>query len=275
MIKRKDYKQLTIYSEVLPLPSQKQKADEAKKALVGEVINIESEKMLVDLLTEFAYSPSVFTDKRCKDNFTHCDYIVLDIDEGHTIKGVVEILKSLRIQAYIGTTTNHQKEKKDVRCDRFRLIFPLESRIKDIEQFYATYEYLGQYIKFDNACKDVARFYFACKALAKVEGAPLRVRTERLIKEYKKSNVKPVEGVKGKLSKRTVEFLEVGASNWHEEFLLACRDLKAQQYTIEEAEDLLSSITGELDEKHDLHQLRYVYNDNSVEFDYREEVSDE
>jgi hypothetical protein len=75
---------------------------------------------------------------------------------------------------------------------------------------------------------------------------------------------------KGKLSLRTKSFLSNGTTkgHWHAEFILACKDLKAQRFTVEEAEELLSRITGHLT-KDDLHQLEYAFRNNQFEMSYR------
>lgn len=80
----------------------------------------------------------------------------------------------------------------------------------------------------------------------------------------------PREGEYGRLSQRTSFFLQAGAQQgeWHREFTLAVKDLKAQNYTIEEAEALLADIGGFLDEK-SIKQLRYGYENFDWEMSFR------
>lgn len=75
---------------------------------------------------------------------------------------------------------------------------------------------------------------------------------------------------RGWLNRRTRDFLEEGVplgSNWHTERNLAALDLMSQNFPIEEAEEILSSITGSLDET-DLYQIKWCY-DNGVAADFR------
>ncbi|MER2511846.1 MAG: hypothetical protein ABTQ25_05390 [Nitrosomonas ureae] len=80
----------------------------------------------------------------------------------------------------------------------------------------------------------------------------------------------PREGEYGRLSHRTSFFLQAGAQQgeWHREFTLAVKDLKAQNYTIEEAEVLLTDIDGFLDEN-SVKQLRYGYESFDWEMSFR------
>ena len=257
------------------------KASEAFKATFGEVVEIENEKQLVNLLYDFAYSCSVFKGKRNNKNFKHADYIALDIDSNQTIRGVAKTLERLNLMAYIGTTTSHQKAKNGEVCDRFRVILPLESRIDSEAKYRATMEYLADFFNYDIQCKDPARFYFACNKIAKIDGMPLRVVNKMQRKKNAPKNSTSVlnfntnllknNNEKGKISFRTQTFLDKGSENWHIDYLIACRDLKSQGYSKDEIIDLFSNHGWILDNKHDLPQLDYVMNDDSVVFDYREE----
>jgi len=79
-----------------------------------------------------------------------------------------------------------------------------------------------------------------------------------------------LEDEKGKLSSRTMRFLSLGAEEhcWHQEYILTCKDLKAQLYKIDEAQELLEGITGGLTQT-DLEQLEYSYRNFNFEMDYR------
>jgi len=265
---------ITVFSEVNPLPKHEDKAKEAVKATYGEAVNIKNEAALADCLFNFAYSCSVFEDKRNNKNFKYADYLALDIDEGQSIRGVVKVLQQLNLLAYIGSTTSHQKDKGGHTCDRFRVILPLETRIDSEVKFRATMEYLAEYFNYDPQCKDPARFYFACEEIAKVDGMPLRVMNKPVRKKI--STNKPVFNLdsdkKGALSLRTKDFLDGGSENWHIDFLIACRDMKSQGYDKEEIIELFDENGWTLDSKHDMPQLDYVLRDNSVVFDYREGV---
>lgn len=80
----------------------------------------------------------------------------------------------------------------------------------------------------------------------------------------------PRPGEYGRLSRRALQFLECGApqGEWHREFIFTVKDLKAQNYSIEEAEEMLTQIEGDLDDK-DMKQLRYGYENDSFEMSFR------
>lgn len=87
---------------------------------------------------------------------------------------------------------------------------------------------------------------------------------------YEYDEHEPTPGEYGRLSRRALRFLECGAprGEWHREFIFTVKDLKAQNYSIEEAEELLIQIEGHLDDR-DIKQLRYGYEDDSFEMSFR------
>lgn len=96
---------------------------------------------------------------------------------------------------------------------------------------------------------------------------PQRHRTTYI---HDDSDSNPQPGEYGRLSRRALRFLECGAprGEWHREFIFTVKDMKAQNYSIEEAEAMLEQIEGHLDEK-DIKQLRYGYEDDSFEMSFR------
>lgn len=72
------------------------------------------------------YSPFLFKDKTKKSenwNNDNQNILILDIDDGLTIDKAKEIFKCFKY--FICTTKSHQKEKKGLVCDRFRIILPI------------------------------------------------------------------------------------------------------------------------------------------------------
>lgn len=72
------------------------------------------------------YSPFFFKDKTKKSenwNNENQNILILDIDDGLTIDKAKEIFKGFKY--FICTTKSHQKEKKGLVCDRFRIILPI------------------------------------------------------------------------------------------------------------------------------------------------------
>ena len=62
--------------------------------------------------------------------------IILDIDDGITIQKIQNMFK--KYTYIIGTTKNHQKEKKGKVCDRFRMIIPCLNIPKDDDVYFRT-----------------------------------------------------------------------------------------------------------------------------------------
>lgn len=89
-------------------------------------------------------------------------------------------------------------------------------------------------------------------------------------KPYEYPEVPSRPGEYGRLSRRALLFLENGApkGEWHREFIFTVKDLKAQNYTIEEAEELLTRIEGHLNDK-SMKQLSYGYENDSFELSFR------
>lgn len=72
------------------------------------------------------YSPFLFKDGTKKSenwNNENQNILILDIDDGLTIDKAKEIFKGFKY--FICTTKSHQKEKKGLVCDRFRIILPI------------------------------------------------------------------------------------------------------------------------------------------------------
>ena len=120
---------------------------------------------LVDMLTiDRAYSPSFFKDgyRNANNYLGGNDLVFLDIDDGMTLTEGKELFKNLK--CIIMTTRSHQKEKKGLTCDRFRVILKLDKPI-DLNQdeykkaMQAIFDYFGSTA--DESTKDSSRFFFA------------------------------------------------------------------------------------------------------------------
>jgi hypothetical protein len=72
------------------------------------------------------YSPFLFKDGTKKSenwNNEKQNILILDVDDGLTIEKAKETFKGFKY--FICTTKSHQKEKKGIVCDRFRIILPI------------------------------------------------------------------------------------------------------------------------------------------------------
>lgn len=264
---------ITIFKKATLIGQSKEEA--ARKASDGEVVEIKNHNFFFELIKKFAWSPSVFKEnKRKNTNFIETSLMVLDIDEGMSLREALEQVKLLGYTTIVGTTPTHQQEKNGVIADRYRVIFPLSYPITSPEIFTTTMKVLHtSFPVSDPNCKDLARFYFPCSRVAFQEG----YRKLIPVHETNPEILPVVQNIQkdgfGQLSNRTREFLDKGApeGQWHLEFIIAARDIKAQGYSLQEAGTMLSQITGQLDSKHDLNQLRYIYSENTHDFEYRPE----
>lgn len=152
--------QITVFPKAIPLPSNvDQKKEEARKCLYGKVIDIDDENDLFQAVTSYAWSPYIFENNhRLIKNFIHADFFALDIDSGLTIGEAEKRCQKLNLMALIAPSVSHTDSHH-----KFRIIFPLCSRITDLDTFEATWEYmLTKFPELDAQCSDLARFFFGC-----------------------------------------------------------------------------------------------------------------
>lgn len=152
---------LSIFSQAEPLPkSKEEKSKEAKyfsRPYLPEIAEVENEDELINLVTNFAWSPFIFKEARLKDDFISTDFLVLDIDSGLTIQEAEARIEEAKITALCLPSTSHRPE-----AHRYRLIFPLSRPITKVDEFVASMEDLMEaFPESDPACKDWARAYFA------------------------------------------------------------------------------------------------------------------
>jgi len=123
---------------------------------------------LHEVTKRYGYSNAIFSeDKRKADNVVYLgNLLIYDYDDGITVDEMKSKIKSLDISALIVTTLNHQKDKKGVVCDRFRLILQLKecigsdistSMMEEVLQEVDNALDLG--MAYDDACKTIERFY--------------------------------------------------------------------------------------------------------------------
>lgn len=122
---------------------------------------------IMDLVkSDFNYSAGTFENGHRKaDNYlNYSDLIILDIDEGLTIKEAKKIFEPF--DYILATTKSHQKQKdKKAPCDRFRIILPTDTPITLNKEEYTQMmtEVHNEYNFVDKSCKDASRFYYPTK----------------------------------------------------------------------------------------------------------------
>jgi hypothetical protein len=232
---------------------------------------IDSFDGLAQLVTRETYSPSVFREgRRFIKNFDSADLIALDFDGGLTLDAAR--VRFAEYRCIIGTTKSHGKEKHGVVSDRFRVILFLSKSITDVETYYATIiDLMNRFPEADPACKDPARLFFKCVSIVYTN------ESGKLIDPVKPVPKPPVtapvipSGVVGQLSKKTLDFIALGAKpgTWNARLFQAAKDCQEQGYSQKEAENVLLAATrkelgndGEFDNE-DLGTITSAYNSDA------------
>jgi hypothetical protein len=153
---------LSIFTKAQALPSKSDKAKEARftsKPYYPETKSFNTEEELIDIICNYAWSPSVFSGYRNQANFVSTDLMVLDIDDGMRIEEAEKVVHKLDVMCLCIPSTSFTPEDH-----RFRLIFPLSRTITSPAVFSSTMQKLAEVFPADPACiGDVARFFFGGK----------------------------------------------------------------------------------------------------------------
>jgi hypothetical protein len=151
---------LSIFPDCEPHPKdrdrKKEEAMKTSKPHTPVVVEITNSEEVLDYITQYAWSPAVFTEFRRKADFISTDFMVLDIDNEITIEEAEKRCYDLDVFAIIAATPNFSKEHH-----KFRVVFPLVRPIKETAEFEATWNKLAEtFPELDNQCSDSCRFYF-------------------------------------------------------------------------------------------------------------------
>ena len=153
---------------------------------------------------------------RKSEYFLKAHIVILDIDDGMTINEAL-----VRFAPYYGmvaTTKSNQKSEKNGKPiearDRFRVILFLEKPITDPKIFKTVMTNLITEIGADQACKDLARFYFGnpTQQVWWLEGGSYFDITPYLT-EVKKPLSKKVQSSSKAMTTKTNEYIVIG-DNW-------------------------------------------------------------
>jgi hypothetical protein len=207
------------------------------------------------IITSTNYSLGQFKDgKRNLKNFERTEAIGLDFDDGMTLAEAKEAFKDYT--HIIATTKSHGKEKNGKIADRFRVILKLVEPITDVETFEATwFDLARKFPACDKACKDASRFFYPSKTIESYKTDGIKVAPvappEREPWAPIETSVLP-DWSKGRLAKRTRDFLEKGAEpgQKHHELYFSARDANQNGYTEEwfiDQMNKLSEKTGDDD----------------------------
>lgn len=154
---------LSIYPKVNFLPKNKdEKALQSKLASnpnLPQVLEINTDEDLINAVTSYGWSPSIFSGVRHNDNFVSTDFMSLDIDSGLRIEDAEKRVQSLGLACLCLPSPSHTEA-----AHRFRLIFPLAKTILTQDDFDTTWDFLQkQFPELDAQCSDYARWYAPSK----------------------------------------------------------------------------------------------------------------
>lgn len=239
-------------------------------------------------ILEGPWSPIVTTNNYLKEeNFHSCGLLVFDIDNDPTsqqlrLDDALSLFKDY--WHILATTRNHQviktlkSGKTKPAADRYRLILAFDKEINDLTQYKNLWNFYALALnlkKVADPLKDGARFYYASKEIISMNRSGKKLTTNiqvenrvgrgpklDLTKAEKEQIRDYIPKVKGKISRRTMEFLAQQPSHesWHHRFYTAALDLKTQGYSQDEAAEELTKASpeGALDQT-DIDQLEDVY----------------
>lgn len=145
------------------LPKNKdEKALQSKLASnpnLPQVLEIGNDEDLINAVTSYGWSPSIFSGVRHNDNFVSTDFMSLDIDSGLRIEEAEKRVQNLGLACLCLPSPSHTQE-----LHKFRLIFPMAKTILNPEDFDATWDFLQkQFPELDTQCSDYARWYAPSK----------------------------------------------------------------------------------------------------------------
>lgn len=154
---------LSIYSKVNFLPKNKEdkilQSKLASNPNHPDILEINTDDDLINAVTSYGWSPSIFSGFRHNDNFVSADFMSLDIDSGLSIEDAERRVQKLGLACLCLPSPSHNSKHH-----KFRLIFPLAKTILSCEDFDETWNWLQeQFPELDAQCSDYARWYAPSK----------------------------------------------------------------------------------------------------------------
>lgn len=238
-----------------------------------ETAEVASINELLSIIVKDNYSLGTFSEsRRTKKGFLKAEAIGLDFDNGLTIEDAVKEFQDY--VCIIAPTRNHQKEKNGLVADRFRVILFLSAPITDVESFEATWFSLAdKWRNTDPACKDASRFWYPSQFVHSVNTQgkfvdpvqPKSMLPDTEVKIY-------LTGMKGKLGRNTLEFLQFGAVNGgrNNAVVKAAKDFQQNLYTCDETIETIvaaleanDTITSDFTENEVVTTIRSAFNSDA------------
>jgi hypothetical protein len=154
---------LSIYPKANFVPANKEQKREmallASNPNVPKVLEVNTEEQLIDAISTYAWSPSIFSGVRLDENFVSADFMGIDVDNGLTISEAESRAQALGLACLCLPSPSHTEEH-----NKFRLVFPLAKTILSHADFDATWDWLlEKFPELDAQCSDEARWYAPSK----------------------------------------------------------------------------------------------------------------
>ena len=151
---------LSIFPAANPHPKGKeekhQEAYNFSAPNMPEVVEFDDDERLAYYVTNYAWSPFIFSGYRREENFVSTDFLTYDIDYGMTIAECEKLIVEAKLCCLCLPSPSHTDE-----ANRFRVILPLERTIYNIEVYRQTWLKGAELFKVaDEQCKDACRGYF-------------------------------------------------------------------------------------------------------------------
>lgn len=161
---------------------------------------------------------------RANKNFLYSDWCVLDFDSPD-----MPLAQAVRVFCdrihIIGITKSHQKDKKGVICDRFRVVIPWEKRITDTRVYRWNMQRLLDRYPIDDKALDPARFFFPCTRIVALEAEGYKEDVDEGVPEG--FDFRDPEEYKKLVAIRTKRHAVSGTlPQWVNEFLMLGKSLK-------------------------------------------------
>jgi hypothetical protein len=201
---------ISVWKEASQLPITKKDKEKLAKLTSGknnlpEEVVVDNEDQLIEMVTSFCWSPSLFHGHRVNKNFKSCDFMVLDIDTGVSIvESENRVIKAGLACLCLPSPSFTDENQKH------RLVFPLAKTIFTNEDFDATLDYLFTlFPEADRQCIDTARWFCMSKLEAGFwqDGSFLTPKT--IVKEKPRSKfiAEEVQVAVPEDKKKLVEFI--------------------------------------------------------------------
>lgn len=150
---------LSIFPNANPHPKTKEeKADvgwQVSSPNLPETAEFDNDDELINLVTNYAWSPFTFSHTRKAEYFISCDLLTYDIDDGLTIDEAEKIVKANNLSCLCLPSPSHSEE-----LHKFRLIMPLSRSVTTEDVYVETWlKGAALFGVVDEQCKDLARFY--------------------------------------------------------------------------------------------------------------------